>query len=76
LLEWLTELRKIVYLLDYQFDIRIQVRNSQIEATRRTRFVGASMPSPGTPPPEPPCVHQPRSSPNSNFRDFYGGFTK
>ena len=40
LFEWLTELRKIAYLLDYQFAIKIQLRNSQIEATRRTRFVG------------------------------------
>lgn len=40
------------------------------------KVLGASMPSPGTPPPAPPCVHQPRSSPNPNFRDFYGGFSK
>ena len=40
LFEWLTELRKRAYLLDYQFAIKIQLRNSQIEATRRTRFVG------------------------------------
>ena len=39
LFKWLTELRKVAYLLDYQFAIKIQLRNSQIEATRRTRFV-------------------------------------
>ena len=78
LLEWFTELREMLYLLDYWF-IRKgcqELRNSQMEEVQRARYregvrnvhaLSATLPAP-------PRVHQPRRSLYPVLLGFYKGF--
>lgn len=61
LLEQLTELRKTIYLLDYQFIIK-DITQEQPDGRYGERGVEFSCPLWAATLPTPPCVHQPGSS--------------
>ena len=78
-LEKLTELRNTIYLLVYRF-IRKGTNQEELDgrdASCKVWGMAVELPCSlwASTLPEPLCVHQHRSSPNSAFWGFFGGFT-
>lgn len=76
LLEWLTELRKVVYLLHYRFLIKDATQASQVEEMQRAVGAGGSFRAHSgcAALPAPPCMDQSGISLNSVFQEIYEAF--
>lgn len=68
LLEWITELRKTFYLLDYRL-----VQKDITQDSRWKRRIGRCVGRAATVS-DPPGVEQPESAPHPVLSGFYGGF--